>query len=451
MTNLRIIFGTLFATAVLALLTGCKKEDEIAVFSITGETSFYFEYDQTREIPYRSAHIASFGEPVAPEGWTVTRTATHIVITSPTEGNSAAEVEGKVSIAATTNDSRTFTRTIDVAVRIADEITAPANSYIVSEPGKRYKFNARRRGNENAQTLEPVAANLMWTTAGSAIGHVTLENGYLFFATADGQTLTEGNALVSTSDKDGNIVWSWHIWATGYDPAAEPDIVGSHTVMNRNLGAFANSNETPEEVGLSYGLFYQWGRKDPFIGPVAWNSTAPQPVYTAAGRAMQFNYAVSSEEYGTLEYAVSRPTTFIAGADEESDYDWLWKNRDNSLWSTSSKTVYDPCPAGWRVAPPAIWESFEMTGDYSYGWTFGEGDTALYYPAAGRRSFSPTLASVARNYTNIVNDEYGNGLPVGFYWSSDPEKSLEFNSDDLNTAVADAPRAGGFPVRCVVE
>jgi hypothetical protein len=275
-------------------------------------------------------------------------------------------------------------------------------------------------------------------------------------------------------------------------PLDAPDVFGGTEVMNRNLGAFASSGASsgdisPEEAWLSYGLFYQWGRKDPFVGPGAWNTTTQQPLYNSADKYFEHSFAVSSTDTGTIKYATANPMCFIAGA-KESDFDWLFAARDNGLWSapagsggsgsgnSGAKSVYDPCPAGWRVAPASVWAAFTVGApeDYNFGWTFGtDGGGGSFFPAAGRRSFAPGLASAARNYTNIVNDEQRPGVgepegyPIGFYWSCTaptPETraiskdlpfaaaatTLEFRRDYLDTS-APAPRASGFPVRCMKE
>jgi hypothetical protein len=298
---------------------------------------------------------------------------------------------------------------------------------------------------------------------------------------------------------EDNAVWSWHIWVTEDDPAADPDVFGGVEVMKRNLGAFspseASSSEglSPEDIWRAYGLFYQWGRKEPFVGPGEWNTTPPykntqQPLFDANGRYFEHTFVVSSAETGTIEYSGAHPSCFIAGA-KESEFDWLFAARDNGLWSAptgqsgsgsgsagGAKSVYDPCPAGWRVAPASVWSAFTSgtPEDYDFGWNFAaDGGETSFFPAAGRRSFSPGLASAARNYTNIVNDEQHPGVPepegypVGFYWSSNapapatraispvtsPEASataLEFRHDYLDTS-APAPRASGFHVRCMKE
>lgn len=75
----------------------------------------------------------------------------------------------------------------------------------------------------------------------------------------------EGSLVVGVYDGDGNCYWSWHIWVTEYDPSqpAGQQTVGGNVFMDRNLGA-TSLVKGPQ----SAGCFYQWGRKDPFQGPL---------------------------------------------------------------------------------------------------------------------------------------------------------------------------------------
>ncbi len=466
----------IFLVALFFTFAACNKDDEsVGALAIIGDTSLDFEYGQTKEVHYTVKNIASFGDVTFPKGWSVTRQNGWYTITSPSPSNSEAELSGEVKLVAVSTKNITITRPIKVAVRIAEEITRPANSFIVSEPGVRYKFNARRRGNETVETLTNAAgATRVWSTSKTGITNVSYENGYIYFATAEGDTLQETNAVIAVTDSEKNVLWSWHIWATDFDPAAEPDVLAGQQVMSRNLGAFANSNVSAEEAWKSYGLYFQWGRKDPFIGPDAWDSTTGQMLYDASGNSVTHAFAVSSAEIGSIEYAVAHPNTFIAGA--EPPYHWL-SLYDGDLWdsspgdaNTTPKTLYDPCPAGWRVAPRDVFlplatnphfttdpADFNIVGEYNYGWTFLIDGQEIFFPAAGRRSFSPSLATSARNYTNVVNDDNGSGSPVGFYWYSDATNSFAFRKDHIDvtlrmtTPIEQIARAGGFPVRCVVE
>lgn len=474
MTNLYTKVVIIAISVFLVTFTGCKKDEETAPTFTIESTSLDFEWGQTKEIGYTYHRVKSFTAPTVPTGWICTMGGGKIVITAPAEGGTTT---GTVGLSAETEAGTTLTRNIIVSVRIAQEIPAMANSLIVSQPNKRFKFNALRRGNETTESITgAVRATRVWTTSASAIVNVSLENGYLYFATGNAATLTEGNAVVAVTDKDGKILWSWHIWATATDPTADPDIVGSFRVMNRNLGAFTNSNATPEDAVRSYGLYYQWGRKDPFVGPLIWNSTIPQYLYNSSSSAMHHTFTVSTAETGNVEYAIANPGTFIAG-NADNSYNWL-ASSNNALWNVSSKTLYDPCPAGWRVAPPEIWAGFTKTGrpssdlnvegDYEYGWTFVNGDETIFYPAAGRRSFSPSLAKPEDNLTNVVNDDEGVGYPVGFYWSSaypiahtpngagQEGSTLSFDRNWVNPAaivneLVEYAAAGGFPLRCVAE
>jgi hypothetical protein len=388
----------------------------------------------------------------------------------------------------------------------------PANSFIVSEPATRYKFKTVKGGGN--EVLADVAdVKIVWTTSIGALHHIQYKDGYIYFSTGGNKynpggngrpeipaNFIEGNSLLAATDKDGNVLWSWHIWSVKDDeenatdgPEEAPVVLDGMEVMNRNLGAFAASDDSALDVWLSYGLFYQWGRKDPFVGPGEWNTSPPykntqQPLYDHRGQYFEHFFAVSSATTGTIEYASAHPSCFIAGA-EESAFDWLFDARNDDLWAYAAisgtvlpKSIYDPCPAGWRVAPARIWQEFldydgsasysdpskfNVTGDYNHGWTFNTDGGTTFFAAAGRRSYSPSLASTERNYTNVVNDgqEPGGGqpegYPVGFYWASyEPviggdlsvpkAPSLEFRRDYLYTH-ATSNRASGYPVRCVKE
>ena len=137
--------------------------------------------------------------------------------------------------------------------------------------------------------------------------------------------------------------------------------------MDRNLGAL----ETDYTLPASRGLYYQWGRKDPFPYPAtATDAYIQAPTVYAAG----FEYAESDPRTSgtespydvmTLEWATAHPTTYMDGVSFEdweewaSSLDWLcdhhpnlWGNvttGKNNISRTSHKSIYDPCPPGWKV------------------------------------------------------------------------------------------------------
>jgi hypothetical protein len=232
----------------------------------------------------------------------------------------------------------------------------------------------------------------------------------------------QGNAVVKiykAADTGQTPVWSYHIWVTDYDPAVNTWTNNSFTFMDRNLGA--------TEAGLTVaarGFFYQWGRKDLFL-------PASAPV------------VATDAKVGTVVYSIQNPDKFITSAG-----DWLY-TRDGNLWGHGSvKTVYDPCPAGWRV--PVNSNMSESTNPW-YGvpaqnFTEGTGvnwGTNALYPATGYR-------------------DYNNGSPAavgsgGTYWTASPYNSSSGSTSGLIFAGSvvyayyDSPRAYGFSVRCVRE
>ncbi|MDR0657483.1 MAG: fibrobacter succinogenes major paralogous domain-containing protein, partial [Mediterranea sp.] len=258
----------------------------------------------------------------------------------------------------------------------------------------------------------------------------------------------EGNAVVAIK-KGSDIVWSYHIWVTDYDGSAtyantyNTNNNGKNFVfMDRNLGATKAGLLTSSGTGANagFGLFYQWGRKDPFPATLAPGATQP-----GSGT---FTATATSSSNGTVAYTLKNPNTFLT-AGSSSSYDWYYGSRDNALWGHSGvKTIYDPCPSGWRVPKnsgmseaTSPWKGFTSSnGTWSYGYNWG---TNTRYPAAGSRGNS--------------SGSIGNEGSYGVYWSASPSSSSSNNASNLNVysgyvRVDDSRgRATGLSVRCAQE
>jgi hypothetical protein len=208
-----------------------------------------------------------------------------------------------------------------------------ANCFIISDGGT-YKFRAEKY-------LGDYTVDVLWETFGTdedikrgdLIKCAQYKNGYIGFQTAD--TFREGNAVIAIKSED-TIIWSWHLWLT--DEPQEQSYYSGDLMMDRNLGATSN---TPGEVEF-LGLYYQWGRKDPFLSfasisakvPVKSTIVWPAPVKLRCD----------------LNFAIQNPTTYIATGEwlaepwsNETDYTIRWAD------SRRPKSDFDPCPAGWRV------------------------------------------------------------------------------------------------------
>ena len=323
-----------------------------------------------------------------------------------------------------------------------------ANSYIVSKSGA-YKFSAVK-GNSSESVGSVSSAVVLWESfgtnvtpsVGDLVKNVVCSDDYITFRTAD--KFKEGNAVIAAKDASGTILWSWHIWFTD-QPHKQVYYNNAGTMMDRNLGA---TSATPGDVG-ALGLLYQWGRKDPFLGS---SSILSDQV---AESTITWPSAVSSDSnYGTLDYTTSNPMTFVT--QNTSNHDWYYTgddSTDNTRWTTSetTKSIYDPCPAGWRVpgcGAPTVWSSAGFKGttydSANMGISFSiNSPSTTWYPASGLRSLNDGGLSFA-------------GV-IGGYWSASPNVysynvlNLYFNNTDyVDPAVSDW-RAYGRSVRCVQD
>ena len=319
-----------------------------------------------------------------------------------------------------------------------------ANCYIVSKSGS-YKIPAVK-GNSSESVGTVKSVEVLWESfgtstapkAGDLIKSVSYSNGTITFQTSD--TFKEGNAVIAARGSYDEILWSWHIWMTD-EPSACSYRNVDKLLMDRNLGA---TSATPGDVG-ALGLLYQWGRKDPFLGSSSISSnveakstiTWPSPVSSSSSR-------------GTIAYAVEHPTTFITY--NSSNYDWYYtgsSTTDNTRWQ-SKKTIYDPCPAGWRVpdgGDNGIWAKAGFDDqdydDSDEGMLFGSGisSPSSWYPASGYRSSSDGDLYNVGNY--------------GVYWSVTPygynAYGLTFTSNGGVYPSNSDYRAYGHSVRCLQE
>ena len=219
----------------------------------------------------------------------------------------------------------------------------------------------------------------------------------------------EANAVVAVVDGSDNILWSWHLWFSkeANNPLKDTSTYSNGvTFMNRNLGAFANSNGSTDQKLIlgSYGLYYQWGRKDPFLRPFYYNcaNNEEEMAYTGASNAIETEFAECSAETGTVEYTIAHPMTFITNAasvDAENGDgigDWMY-SPNSSLWSDTTKSAYDPCPYGWRVASGSDFDCLKLTAEEDqmplssarerFGWNLSDGTNSYFYTGAGLRSY----------------------------------------------------------------
>lgn len=308
---------------------------------------------------------------------------TSVKITAVSGAKTYTYSKASVSI----NTGKYYQSTVNLTQEEYTDLSAieSANTYLVTAAGN-YKFNATVKGNGGLDPITGVTATpitgiagvkVLWelgTVQGRAIKYessaydISYDDGYVYFSTPE--TFTQGNCYVAIYNSSNEILWSWLIWA-----GAEPSEVTSGTdkFMNRNLGSIAVGN-------YSRGFLYQWGRKDPF--PAADGNYYTPYSYVPARLTCHSIVAAPI----TVAYAIANPTHFTSHS--------AWMTTDDyrsNLWSDTEKTIYDPCPAGWRVPTRTQMNNFKTNvglgtlpdtgfiGTCSAGGDFGYGNPGTGY------------------------------------------------------------------------
>ena len=283
----------------------------------------------------------------------------------------------------------------------------------------------------------------------------------------------KGDALVALRNSAGVILWSWHLWVTDYDPDVEMrPVSGTYVypvaggalhrysgtlwgagqvyekafIMDRNLGALSSWGELND----TRGAYYQFGKKDP--------EPAGAPISHDGSGWQNSSYVV------TVIESVHRPTTHFSS----------WAGRDPNLGSIENpwndprlvggtghggdncekdKSIYDPCPPGWRVPVKDTWQGFNTTG---YTEWFSSPAGRYYYPEgdAGKgRIWYP-----GSGYRVHHGSAWGNVNLGGYSWSDSPytpSNAAAASAYFLGVTVsAVSPTGGGnryfgMPVRCI--
>ena len=331
---------------------------------------------------------------------------------------------------------------VTTAVALTDE-TSTANCYIVTAPGV-YKFPASK-GNTTESVGDIDDVTVLWETWNNT-GDVTrrsliqashYEGGYVYFQVAE--PFHGGNALIAAKDENETILWSWHIWMpkTPVTDINEANIA-TRAMMSRNVGALVDTPADGVAPAESFGLMYQWGRKDPFPGIGDPTTNAPATIY------------------GSVTY-VNGQNSLLGGVQNPNvlyyEDDMEWQNEGNdvvaALWGEAKKTINDPCPPGYclpaRESGPAFWASSDITGkDYvtlkpeNYTMKIG----AQVFPLAGYIDDADGVHKAAGEYLLIWSGRWDSGTQNGYGFSGSV-------GSDIRRRGTIRSRAGN--VRCVAE
>ena len=324
-----------------------------------------------------------------------------------------------------------------------------ANCYLVTEAGE-YKFPLVK-GNTEESVGDVAKAALLWetwnnqevVTANSVIASVDCSDGFITFSTPE--TLKPGNALIAALDANDVVLWSWHIWipATTITEAVEQNY-SVKAAMSRNLGALVDTPEALDNVATveSFGLLYQWGRKDPFPGLGVVNGSGGISV---AGTEM-----TTQVRPMTVEEAIKNPTVYVIKDDNSKD--WLPEITDavGKLWGETEKSVYDPCPVGYmlpeRNKSCGFWNA-EFSSDSYFAldtdnccYTLG----TMRFPLAGYMDEGGEGQKKAGIRTLVWSGRWDSGTVNGY-------GMYGYTDDGVSFKRTGQYRTRGGSVRCVAE
>ena len=239
----------------------------------------------------------------------------------------------------------------------------------------------------------------------------------------------------------GLIYWSWHIWLWPHD--LSPVEITNSTGVKYNIMPVNLASKYDSDGVHIKNWFYQWGRPNPMLCPNAWNSTTdhtPGEIY-------------KQSKASDLATGIKNPSTFYYNS--ASPYNWFGTKSYYNLWDAACtgtgnsdndtvKTVYDPCPVGWKVPNGNTFTGLSVLSSangivkmrrYS-GDTVGVG-----FPMSGYRNSSDGSLILVGSY--------------GYVWLSSANSQIHlyilyFDSGSVRPQL-NYYRANGFSVRPVQE
>ena len=335
-------------------------------------------------------------------------------------------------------------------------------------------------------------AKIVWSdekdlVTSPTIAHDASGDGYLDFEVKQSD-IKSGNAVVAVT-KNGTVVWSWHLWfapktalntiavtnyqnkvynftteTLGWKPKGEVTTYNAprtvkvkveQTIANGGAKQVTVINITQNPGGKKEGIstHYQFGRKDALPGTDTFYPTN--------------SYSLDNTHGGrSLGYAIQHPEKMFAYA-ATGTYYWDWCNATYyNLWSADNtttgfndnavvKTVYDPCPVGFKMPASNAFTGFTSNGQYQSGaaninangtadswdkfsaayghnfYTNGSKTATIFFPASGFRNYSDgSLNFVGHGgyYWSAVPFSTYYGCYLGFYWSSVSPQDYDYRS-----------------------
>ena len=364
------------------------------------------------------------------------------------------------------------------------------NNQNITDPWIEKTNGAANNGVDGAEVVWADAANLVHSPS---IVHDGGE-GFLDF-TVSASDIQSGNAVVAVK-KGGTTVWSWHLWfapkdaldkipvtnyqgkvynftketlgwkptqwsGSTYDKARTVKVKVVQTIKNNGIAqeTVINITQNPGNVKKGATTLYQFGRKDAFPGVDASDLAANSHFTQNAGDNMSIMNGIQHPDnfyiWGSSWY--STPPTGYSYYNLWSAENMTTGFNDNSV----VKTVYDPCPVGFKMPASNAFTGFTANGQN--GGTMnvdGTSDWQTYQNNFGHNFWTSSSKTATINFP-ASGYRYGNDGSlysvgdIGCYWSAVPGYSsngcgLDFVSGSVYPLYGNN-RAFGFAARPVSE
>ena len=313
-------------------------------------------------------------------------------------------------------------------------------------------------------------AEIVWADAADlvhspSIVHVGGEGFLDFEVTA--HDIQSGNAVVAVK-KGGTTVWSWHLWfapknsldkipvtnrfgkvynftketlgwkptqwsGSTYDKARTVKVKVEQTVANGGVKqeTVINITQNPGSVKKGATTLYQWGRKDAFPGVKASDLAANSHFTENAGDNVSIKNGILNPDkfYIYSSYTYNNEKFYNLWS---ADNAFIYYN-DNSV----VKTIYDPCPVGFKMAASNAFNGFTTTGQNSSTQSElnieGTGDWQTYQNNFGynfwtNSSKTATIYFPASGYRNYITGILVDVGTYGYYWLAVPNDTGNFSN-----------------------
>ncbi len=300
---------------------------------------------------------------------------------------------------------------------------------------------------------------------------VVINNNFTITHNEAARTVTVKNtgayagAPVLVMKKGDKILWAWSFWNIAADGTSiEPIDVGSYKFAPMDIGQpttnaatwIANKSGSNPDVIFRMTHLYQYGRYAPVFWTTFWSVDG---LDDANG-----NFPCLASQL-TMEEALANPVGYIIKKEYNTE-DSKWSSEmPTDIWGSNAtskegyKTVYDPCPKGWRVPSIASLKALasqDKTVDISTNGNrhFKAGDMVLQiagYVQAKRNKDNgrPTNYSNGTAGNGTIGSMWGNVMGTNqaqrFYWQCGSDGTV------TNFKVASMNASNATPVRCIVD